>query len=125
MNFEKQISRLKSDGRYADIAELARLEDELNETREKAGIAEKRSRLFRAVDRLLEKEGKEISKKKYITLLLSCGWFTGAHRFYSGKKISGLLYLLFCWTGIPFAMCLFDLMMIIPLENDENGLVTV
>jgi TM2 domain-containing membrane protein YozV len=25
----------------------------------------------------------------------------GVHKFYLGKPIQGLLYLLFCWTGIP------------------------
>lgn len=25
----------------------------------------------------------------------------GLHKFYMGKTIQGLLYLLFCWTGVP------------------------
>ena len=25
----------------------------------------------------------------------------GIHKFYLGRPIQGLLYLLFCWTGIP------------------------
>ena len=126
MKFEKQIEKLKSDEKYLNIAKLAELEDELAEAKAEAGIEEKRSRLFKAIDKLLDKNReKEVDKKKYLILLLSCGWFTGAHRFYSGKKITGLLYLLFCWTGIPFAMCLFDFMAVVPREINEKGLVTI
>lgn len=31
--------------------------------------------------------------------ILLGGW--GAHKFYLGKIGSGILYILFCWTGIP------------------------
>ena len=126
MNFEKQIDELRKKEGYADMAKLASLEDELQEARREAGIPEKRCRLFRSIDRLLENQKeRKVSKKTYIRLLLSCGWLTGAHRFYSGKKITGILYLLFFWTGIPFTMCLFDLMAVLPSQIDENGLVTV
>jgi len=26
----------------------------------------------------------------------------GAHKFYLGQPVMGVLYVLFCWTGIPF-----------------------
>ncbi|MCD7034486.1 TM2 domain-containing protein [Metabacillus sp. GX 13764] len=41
-------------------------------------------------------------KNKYIAAAL--GIFTGGfgiHKFYLGKPGQGLLYILFCWTGIP------------------------
>ncbi|HCT62464.1 MAG TPA: NINE protein [Acidobacterium sp.] len=33
-------------------------------------------------------------------LALFLGTF-GAHRFYLGETTAGILYILFCWTGIP------------------------
>lgn len=33
----------------------------------------------------------------------------GAHRFYLGKTVSGILFLLFCWTGIPGLIAFFNL----------------
>ncbi|MBY0577913.1 MAG: TM2 domain-containing protein [Burkholderiales bacterium] len=32
----------------------------------------------------------------------------GAHRFYLGKIVSGIFYLLFCWTGIPGLIALVE-----------------
>lgn len=48
-------------------------------------------------------------KKQTAALLLAStlGWF-GAHRFYLGQRSAGLLYLLFCWTGIPALLALVD-----------------
>jgi TM2 domain-containing membrane protein YozV len=33
----------------------------------------------------------------------------GAHKFYMGKPALGILYLLFCWTGIPSIIALIEL----------------
>jgi TM2 domain-containing membrane protein YozV len=33
----------------------------------------------------------------------------GVHRFYLGKIVSGVLYLLFCWTGIPGLIALVEI----------------
>lgn len=48
-------------------------------------------------------------KKQTVALLLAStlGWL-GAHRFYLGHRIAGLLYLLFCWTGIPALLSLVE-----------------
>ncbi len=32
----------------------------------------------------------------------------GAHKFYLGKTVAGILYLLFCWTTIPAWIALFE-----------------
>lgn len=34
--------------------------------------------------------------------------FIGIHKFYLGKNASGILYLVFFWTGIPFILSLVD-----------------
>lgn len=33
-------------------------------------------------------------------LAIFLGWL-GAHKFYLGKPVMGIIYFLFCWTGIP------------------------
>ena len=68
---------------------------------------------------------KTVERKKYIRLALSCGWLCGAHRFYAGQKMLGVLYLLFCWPGIAFAMTLIDLMIVLPMQPDENGMIQI
>ena len=124
MGIESRIEETRKSEDYVNVERLADLEQELQELKEERGIARKHGRLFNFIDRKIqEHEKKEISRKKYIILLLTCGWFCGAHRFYAGRKVSGVLYLLFCWTGIPFAMSLIDLMQILPMEADENGTV--
>jgi TM2 domain-containing membrane protein YozV len=32
----------------------------------------------------------------------------GAHKFYTGRKLQGILYILFCWTGIPALISLIE-----------------
>ncbi|WP_194712921.1 TM2 domain-containing protein [Noviherbaspirillum soli] len=48
-------------------------------------------------------------KKQTVALLLAStlGLF-GVHRFYLGQRRAGLLYLLFCWTGIPALLALVE-----------------
>lgn len=67
-----------------------------------------------------------ISRKKYLILALSCGWFCGAHRFYANEKGWALLYLLTFWTGIAAAMTIVDLVLLwLKYEPDENGMIVV
>ena len=110
----------------ADPREMIALEEELFALKQKYGIQEKTKWWIRAGDFLanrLAREPKLVSRKTYIRLAASCGWFCGAHRFYCGQKKLGLLYLLFFWTGIPFAMTLVDLMIALPMKPDENGFI--
>jgi TM2 domain-containing membrane protein YozV len=41
-----------------------------------------------------------VNKTIYILLALFFGGF-GIHKFYAKKNSSGLIYLIFCWTGVP------------------------
>lgn len=40
-------------------------------------------------------------------LALFLGYF-GAHKFYLGQNFAGIMYLVFCWTGIPAIIAFFE-----------------
>jgi len=63
-------------------------------------------------------------KSTYLWLMLFTG-FLGGHRYYQGRWKLGLLYTLFCWTGVPLALCVTDFMEVMPLKADEDGFVTL
>ncbi len=46
----------------------------------------------------------------------------GVHKFYLGKTGMGVLYLLFCWTGVPAILGLIDGIMLL-VSSDENFMV--
>jgi TM2 domain-containing membrane protein YozV len=56
-----------------------------------------------------------VSSKSKITALLLCLFLgiLGIQRLYVGRTGSGILFLLFCWTGIPWIISFFDLIFII------------
>ena len=64
------------------------------------------------------------NKKTYLWLMLFLGWL-GGHRYYQGRWKLGLLYTLFCWTGIPGVMALIDWMIAVPKQPDENGMILI
>jgi len=43
----------------------------------------------------------------------------GAHKFYLGKMIQGLLYLIFSWTLIPCVLALFDFIVLIVMSDER------
>ena len=67
------------------------------------------------------KSMKEDSKKPSLTVYLLLAIFLGgigAHDFYVGKPVKGLIKLAFCWTGIPTIISLFNI--IGALMNKQN-----
>ena len=67
------------------------------------------------------KSMKEESKKPSLTVYLLLALFLGgigAHDFYVGKPVTGLIKLAFCWTGIPVIISLFNI--IGALMNRQN-----
>ncbi len=105
-------------------AHLIELEEELNALKKEQGIVEKPAWWQRLGDWYADwstNHKTAVDRKKYIRLAWTCGWLCGSHRFYAHKPILGTLYLLFFWTGIPFAMTLIDLMIALPMVPDENG----
>lgn len=66
-------------------------------------------------------ELKEASNKPSLTVYLLLALFLGgigAHDFYVGKPVTGLIKLVFCWTGIPTIISLFNI--IGALMNKQN-----
>ena len=67
------------------------------------------------------KSMKEDSNKPSLTVYLLLALFLGgigAHDFYVGKPVAGLIKLVFCWTGIPTIISLFNI--ISALMNKQN-----
>lgn len=60
-------------------------------------------------------------KNKWVAAILAfpgfLGW-SGIHQFYLGNNAAGFLYLLFCWTGIPAIVSIFDFIGLI-LTSEE------
>lgn len=67
------------------------------------------------------KEGNNNQNKPSLVIYLLLAFFLGgigAHHFYNGKTIRGLLYLVFVWTMIPSGLALID--MVIALVNKNK-----
>ena len=62
--------------------------------------------------------GKTVNKIAYGLIAIFIGDF-GIHRFYAGKWVSGILYLLFFWTFIPGLLGLIE--GIVALTRDDDG----
>ena len=61
-----------------------------------------------------------VNKVAYILLALFLGGI-GVHKFYAGKNFTGLLYLLFFWTGIPAFLAVFDIIIALCKPADPQG----
>lgn len=68
--------------------------------------------------------GKKVDKIAYALLAILLGSL-GVHRFYAGKIMSGIFYLLFCWTGIPGILGLIEGIIAITRHSDGNGDIPV
>jgi TM2 domain-containing membrane protein YozV len=53
-----------------------------------------------------------------IVLALFLGGF-GIHKFYLGQVKTGMTYLLFCWTGIPLILSIFDFFVLLFTGNKK------
>lgn len=61
-----------------------------------------------------------VNKVAYCLLAFFLGGI-GAHKFFAGKKLAGVLYLLFCWTGIPALIALVEFILGLCKPADELG----
>lgn len=65
----------------------------------------------------MKEDSNKPSLMVYLLLALFLGGI-GAHDFYVGKPVKGLIKLVFCWTGIPTIISLFNI--IGALMNKDN-----
>lgn len=105
-------------------------EAELQELKEKYHIEsdEKQPLWKRVGDKYVAwKDNKQpvtVQKKKYCLTALFLGWL-GVHQFMIGRKGTGVLYLVTCWTGISFALSVLDIFQAAFLKVDDNNLITL
>ncbi|MBU0437081.1 hypothetical protein CW746_01150 [Staphylococcus succinus] len=66
----------------------------------------------------------EVNKVIYIVLAIFLGGF-GIHKFYARKTIIGLLYLVFCWTGVPQILAVVGAIITLFKPADQNGNILV
>ena len=67
---------------------------------------------------------KAVNKIVYCILAFLLGGI-GIHKFYAGKTSSGILYLLFFWTGIPMFVSFIELIVALCKHADSNGNILV
>lgn len=61
-----------------------------------------------------------VNKVVYCVLAFLLGGL-GVHKFYAGRIWKGILYILFCWTGIPSIIALIEFIMALCKPADANG----
>ena len=73
---------------------------------------------------VIEPGQKTVNKIAYGIIAILIGDF-GIHRFYAGKWLSGILYLLFFWTFIPGILGLVEGILALIKEDDGHGNIPV
>jgi TM2 domain-containing membrane protein YozV len=67
---------------------------------------------------------KAVNKVIYCILAFFLGGI-GIHKFYAGKIGAGILYILFCWTGIPALIAFIEFIVALCKRSDSNGNILV
>ncbi len=67
---------------------------------------------------------KVVNKVSYIILAILFGGI-GIHKFYSGKTVKGIFYLLFSWTGIPSIIGIIEGICACFKKEDSNGRILI
>lgn len=124
---EEEKRRKKAEERQL-LTDIAVAQAELNALKKEHGLEKEEKGIKKAITNFFDRKDNAqkvlLNKKKYIWLAVLLGW-VGAHRFYSKQYVLGILYLITFWSGIPFAMTIIDLMVIIPMQPDEEGNVLI
>lgn len=59
-------------------------------------------------------------RNKWVAIIIAFFFgFLGGHKFYLGKTLHGVLYLLFCWSGITALLAIFDIIMLLMKTEEE------
>ena len=120
---EREKERQEQKNLYTDIAMA---QAELNELKKEYGIEDEKKGIAHAVSSMFERaanrEPVAVRKKTYIIVAILTGWF-GGHRFYTKHYKTGMLYLAFSWLGIGLYHTMLDIMQVIPMKPDENGMI--
>ncbi len=65
-----------------------------------------------------------VNKIAYIILAFFLGSF-GIHKFYAGRAMAGIIYLLLCWTFISGFLAIIDIILALFKTSDKDGFITV
>lgn len=65
----------------------------------------------------------KVNKVIYLLITFFLGGI-GIHKFYIKKNTAGILYFLFCWTGIPALLAIYDLVVAFLKKEDADGNIT-
>lgn len=126
--FGTRKAKDKKESEKVSLNEYLAAEEELRALKEQYGIEDekKEGRISRKISSFFERQANRepipVKKKTYIWLAVLTGWF-GGHRFYCKHYKVALFYLLFFWMGIGLYNTIIDLMVVIPMQPDENGMI--
>ncbi len=131
MSDQKTLAPVMDDlkGDKLEAGKLMELDYEIQAAERAAGKEERTYGIWGPIWKFMKwREGLKgqhrFKKKTYLWLMLLTG-FAGGHRYYQGRWGLGLLYTLFCWTGVPLALCVTDFMEVMPIAADEDGMVVL
>ena len=65
----------------------------------------------------------KVNKVIYLLITFFLGGI-GIRKFYIKKNTAGILYFLFCWTGIPTLLAIYDLVVAFLKKEDADGNIT-
>ena len=70
------------------------------------------------IDKLTKSNG--FSSFTAALLAIFLGWL-GIHKFYAGKPVQGIIYILFSWTGIPSIIAFIEGIVALLKDSDAYG----
>lgn len=60
-----------------------------------------------------------MKNKTLATILALCLGFLGMHQFYLNDNITGILYLIFCWTLLPIVLSVMDFFILLWMKHEN------